>query len=83
MDTNKSNVKKDPRVYAQTPQDMKWIKQETVDDFLSYLFVGTPPPPEKNCLKKEVERKKCDKSERCIFLSYRVLGIVALVYVGK
>lgn len=55
MDTNKGNVKKDPRVYAQTPQDMKWIKQETVDVFLSYLFVGKS---KKNSLKKEAERKK-------------------------
>lgn len=82
MDTNKSNVKKDPRVYAQTPQDMKWIKQETVDDFLSYLFVGKSP---KKQLEKRSRKKKNVylKSKRCIFLSYRVLGIVALVYEGK
>lgn len=55
MDTNKSNTKKDPRVYALVDheQDMKWIKQKTVDDFLSYLFVGKPP---KNILKKEGEK---------------------------
>lgn len=58
MDTNKSNMKKDPRVDAQTPQDMKWIKQERVDDFLS-LFIFWNTTPKKTAWKKKLKEKKC------------------------